>query len=97
MTYLIFSILDVKAHLFGPPFYSRHTGEALRNFTELVNDDRSTVSKYPADFQLVQLGTFNDEDGSFTTIKPIYMGSGDQYENPKTQLQLLPAATKAAP
>lgn len=98
MTYLVFSILDTKSHLYGPPFYSRHTGEALRNFTELVNDDRSTVSKYPSDFQLVQLAEFNDEDGVFNPIKPIYLGAGDQYAKPSAQLQLLNVApAKAAP
>lgn len=89
MTYLVFSILDNKSHLFGPPFYSRHTGEALRNFTELVNDDRSTVSKYPADFQLVQVASFDDEDGTFSPSKHIFLGSGDQYQKPSAQLSLL--------
>lgn len=99
MTYNVYSILDVKSHLYGPPFYSRHTGEALRNFTELVNDDRSSVSKYPSDFQLVQVATFNDEDGLFSPIKHIHLGAGDQYRKPSAQLELLPTSAdqKAAP
>jgi len=88
MTYLVFSIFDSKSHLYGPPFYSRHTGEALRNFVELVNDDRSTVSKYPGDFQLVQLASFDDESGVFSPSTPVYLGAGDQYAKPKQQLPL---------
>lgn len=89
MIYNVYSILDSKSHLYGPPFYCRHTGEALRNFTELVNDDRSTVSKYPGDFQLVQVAIFDDELGTFQLIKHIHLGAGDQYAKPKAQLSLL--------
>jgi hypothetical protein len=85
----VFSILDTKSHLFGPPFYCRHTGEAVRNFTELVNDERSMPSKYPGDYQLVHLSNFNDEEGTFDVIKPVYFGAGDQYRRPSAQLQLL--------
>jgi len=89
VTYLVFTILDNKSHLYGPPFYARHTGEALRNFTELVNDERSMPSRYPADFQLVNIAEFDDEDGTFTPIKPVFLGSGDQYQKPTAQLSLL--------
>lgn len=96
MTLFVFSILDNKSHLYSPPFYCRHTGEALRNFTELVNDERSSVSKYPSDYQLVQVATFNDEDGHFDPIKHVHLGTADQYKKPSPQLQLLPPAERAS-
>lgn len=89
MTFHVFTILDNKSHVHSPPFQTRHTGEAIRMFTDLCNDDRSTVSKYPADFQLVQIATFNDELGVYQNIDPIYLGTADQYRRPSQQLQLL--------
>jgi hypothetical protein len=90
----VYSILDSKSHVYSPPFLSRHTGEALRSFTDLVNDDRSTVSKYPGDFQLVQISTFDDELGVFMEVKPVFLGTAEQYQKPSAQLSLLAKDTK---
>lgn len=89
MIFNVYSILDGKSHVYSPPFLSRHTGEALRSFTDLVNDERSTVSKYPGDFQLVQVATFDDELGTFIECKPVFLGTADQYQKPSAQLSLL--------
>lgn len=89
MTFHVFSILDNKSHLYSPPFLSRHTGEAIRSFTDLVNDERSSVSKYPGDYQLVMLGEFDDEAGMFINQKQVFLGGADQYKKPATQLSLL--------
>lgn len=89
MIFHVFTVLDNRSHIHSPPFLTRHTGEAVRSFTELVNDERSSVSKYPADFQLIQIATFNDELGVFQNIEPVYLGAADQYKRTNPQLKLL--------
>lgn len=59
----IFSIRDQKAEVFNTPFFQKSHGEAERNFTTLVNDEKSTPSQFPDDFDLYFLGTYNDQSG----------------------------------
>lgn len=68
MTLKIYSIRDQKAEIFNAPFYQKTHGEAERNFQELVNDEKSTVNKYPDDFDLYYLGEYDDNTGKFKTL-----------------------------
>lgn len=59
----VFSIRDQKAGVFNTPFFQKSVGEAERNFRELIKDDKSLVSKYPEDFDLYEIGDYDDEKG----------------------------------
>lgn len=63
-----FAVFDVKAGNFAPPFFMPSVGLAVRAFTDLVNDVRSTVNKYPGDFTLFQVGEFDDVKGIFIPL-----------------------------
>lgn len=63
----MFSIRDSKAEIFHPPFFAKSHGEAERNFHQLTQDDKSTIAKYPEDFDLYYFGTYNDQTGKMTT------------------------------
>lgn len=56
----MFCIYDAKVEAYMTPFFMRSKGEAIRGFTELVNDGKSNFAKYPADFTLFELGDWND-------------------------------------
>lgn len=60
----VFAIYDVKAELYGVPFFMPARGQAIRAFMDLVNDGQSQISRYPGDFKLVQIGTFDDLSGA---------------------------------
>lgn len=62
----VFTIYDRKGEYYGSPFFAPSVGIALRNFAELASDDKSSVFKYPLDFVLFELGSFDDHDGSFS-------------------------------
>ncbi len=68
MTLKIFSIRDSKGEMYSPPFFQKTAGEAERNFKTLVNDQKSTVSQYPEDFDLYYLGEFDDSDGKIKNL-----------------------------
>lgn len=62
----IYSIYDRKAGYYLPLFMARTEGEALRQFNQIVIGSDTDISKYPADFDLVLLGTIKLESGVIT-------------------------------
>jgi len=66
---LIYSIYDRKAAYYLPLFTMRGHADATRQFTEIVTSSDTPIAKYPADYDLVCLGSINLENGS---IEPIY-------------------------
>lgn len=64
----IYSIRDSKGEVFNTPFFQKTHGEAERNFRELVNDEKSMVSKYPEDFDLYHLGSYEDQSGKIEIL-----------------------------
>lgn len=67
----IFSVRDKKGQRYIPVLMLlENFVDAERWFSDLVNDGRSIVSKYPSDFCLVFLGEFDVESG-LCSIKSI--------------------------
>jgi len=66
MIYGIFSLHDAKAAAFAQPFYSPNRATAQRHFMAALEDPQSVVSKFPADFRLYELATFDDSTGNIT-------------------------------
>jgi len=69
----IFSVYDSKTQSWGPPFFALHLGQAMRMWSDLVNDGQSLVSKHPADFALYDIGEYDDSNASITPRSPVQM------------------------
>lgn len=67
MKMIVCSIKDRAADAFGRPFYVPAVGVAIRSFQDEVNRaaDDSQIYQHPDDFDLFELGTFNDDSGLF--------------------------------
>jgi len=63
--YIVCSVYDSKVKYFSPPMLYKNRGEALRGWEEAVNDVKSTIAKYPADFTIMEIGEWNDDDGAY--------------------------------
>lgn len=61
----IFSIYDEKACVYNTPQYLAHKGEAIRMLQTTVDNKDSMLNKYPEDYSLYCLGTFDDNKGAF--------------------------------
>lgn len=61
----VLAIYDVKAKLFQMPMFPAAVGQVLREFSDLVNDGKSAYAKHPEDYQLFQLGFYDDVEGRF--------------------------------
>lgn len=68
MVLKVFSIRDQKAEVFNTPFYKKTHGEAERDFRSVVNDEKSSLNKYPEDFDLYYLGEYCDNSGTFKSV-----------------------------
>lgn len=65
----IYTIYDSKAETYLNPFYFKNKGEAIRAWTETVNDGKSTMSKYPEDFTLFKIGEFDENKATIEMLE----------------------------
>lgn len=79
----VFSIYDTKSEIFSPPFFMLTNGAAIRAFRELANSSDNDIGKYPGDYRLMCLGSFNNESGEFDTTseKMANLGYASDYVN----------------
>lgn len=70
----VFSVYDLKACAFMQPFFSVNSGSAMRAFGDvLVKEPGSVMAMHPEDYQLFELGTYDDNSGSLGSIVPAKM------------------------
>lgn len=65
MELVVFSLLDTKTGAHGAPFTFNHLETCKRALRELCLDPATLMARYPADYHLVELGTFDDQAGTF--------------------------------
>lgn len=69
MIYKVFSVHDKAVQAFLPPFFCRSKGEAIRSFSEAANDPQR-FARHAVDYDLVELGEFDDNSGLFSGSGP---------------------------
>ena len=80
MLYRIFSIHDSKLGAFNQPFFAPNAAVALRSFSDACQDANSPYARHPSDFNLFDLGTFDDSVAGFTLhTAPKQIGSALEY------------------
>lgn len=77
----IYSVKDSKAQTYGNPFYAVNNGTAIRSFEQAASDPSTTISQYPGDFALYQIGCFDDESGEITANLPQFVANAPVKEN----------------
>lgn len=76
MRYKMFSVRDRAADMFGRPFFANTTGAAVRSFTDEINNAQSELAKHPEDYDLYEIGYFEDEFGTVTADTPKMVAIG---------------------
>lgn len=59
----VFAIKDHKNQTFGNPFMMPTSVDAMRQFEIVASDSRSIIAQYPNDFDLFEVGSFDNESG----------------------------------
>lgn len=79
-TVLVFSIFDTKAKVFSPPHIFTAKGIAIRTFSDMANDEKTSIGKHPEDFSLAQIGVFNESTGEITpSFPPEFIAHGHEF------------------
>lgn len=63
MIEIILAIKDRALDAFMRPFTTPHRNAAIRSFTDEANRKTSEINNHPEDYDLYQLGTFDQETG----------------------------------
>lgn len=69
MNLYLFSIHDQKAEIFMTPFVAPNAATAKRSFAHAANDPNSDICRFPGDFTLFELGSFNGDTAELTPLK----------------------------
>ncbi|MDB4312225.1 hypothetical protein N9937_02220 [bacterium] len=68
MIHKIFTVFDVKARAYLPPFFLPEQGMAIRVFSDCINAKDHQFNKHPEDYTLFTLGTFDDSLAEISEI-----------------------------
>lgn len=64
-----FSVRDLKAEHFNPPYFTPSIGEGERVFAKLVQNSQSDIGQFPEDFQLFYVGDFDEKTASYRALE----------------------------
>lgn len=68
MVLKVFTIYDSKVGAFKAPFLAQSKGQALRDWTDAVNDPKMAFHKHPEDYTLFELGEYDDQTGQYHNL-----------------------------
>lgn len=71
----VFAIFDGKAGAFADPFYSHTKDTAIRDFLAASSVPDSIIQKFPEDFILFHIATFDPHNARFENLGPENLGS----------------------
>lgn len=71
MQTIMFSTYDAKAKTFSAPFTMLTIGMAIRGFEEATKNPESMLHRYPNDFSLYEIGTYEDSNATMTQKIPM--------------------------
>ena len=75
------AVFDRAVQAYGRPFATPSRGAALRSFVDEVKREGSDMGKLPKDYELYQVGTFDDVAGVFSADLPELVIRGEDAYN----------------
>lgn len=64
----VFTIYDHKAETYGDLMFQPTLGAMLRALDQELEKEESYLTKYPEDYTLCEVGTWERQDGKFQTV-----------------------------
>lgn len=80
MIRLLCSVYDLRAKVFCAPFSSINEDTAKRDFGIASRDVSTSINKFPSDYQLFVVGSFDDETGEVFTKVPDVIANGNIFQ-----------------
>lgn len=69
----LYSIRDKKLASFNAPFVSESEVQATRQFGIVARDETTQLSHYPDDFDLYEIGSFDQVTGKLESVEPRFI------------------------
>jgi hypothetical protein len=81
---MLYSIYDSKVKFYDRPMVFRNRGEAIRAWEQAANDEKASISSFPADFALMEIGEFDDQTGQISSHSvPESLGLAVHFKRPE--------------
>ena len=61
----LFAVYDSKAEIYEKPFHMQTVGQALRGFTDVINDKETPLGQHPEDYTLFHIGDYDNTTANF--------------------------------
>lgn len=85
MGHKIFAVYDSKAGAYLPPWTSNNAATASRRFEASLENRESDFARFPADYTLFQIGSWDEEFGVITMDgAPTNLGTALSYTKENT-------------
>lgn len=81
---VVVAVRDRAVDAFMNPFVCPSLGMAVRSFHDEVNNAESPMAKHPEDYELHQLGTFDQETGEVVMARRLVMVAKDTVKRSDT-------------
>lgn len=76
----VYALRDIVADALLPNLMLfAHDAPAIRTFGDILQNKRSDIGQHPADFDLVSLGTFDEQSGIGGFVAPHLVLTGKQW------------------
>lgn len=75
----MFSVYDEKASTFCAPFFSVNADVAIRDFAYAANDLSTDIGRYPIDYTIYHIGTFDTETAVVLSTQPKNLGMASNF------------------
>jgi hypothetical protein len=69
MKYAVCAVKDRAVDAFNRPLYVPTVGVAIRSFTDELNRKDSELAAHPEDYDLYELGQWDDQTAQFTPLE----------------------------
>ncbi len=74
MDHQIFSVFDSAVKAYAEPWFAPSIEFAIRAFREAVNGENTQVGKFPEDYVLFHIGSFDVATGELSSDGPTSLG-----------------------
>lgn len=78
---IVVSVRDKLSDIYSQPMYFPTQGMAVRAFQDALKDPQNNIQKHPDDYDLYQLGEWDDTTGAFKNeTPPKLIAQGSQHK-----------------
>ena len=87
MILFAYSWYDTKLKMYNSPNFLINDGAAHRQVEAMANDPGTEIGKFPNDFSLFKVGSFDTENGVFTPLEgKVHVADANQYIQPQEDI-----------